>query len=115
MAFGLPVLAFHDGGVAACESCHIVHASEDGIPQGPGYTYLLRADTPSDVCLSCHADQYGAVMGSDPLAPPAERGAGNFVFLLEDNLNDGHGGATDPIPGDQLISTNAVEWVIGDR
>ncbi|PIV81028.1 hypothetical protein COW53_06515 [bacterium CG17_big_fil_post_rev_8_21_14_2_50_64_8] len=28
------------------------------------------------------------------------KGAGNFVFLLEDNLNDGHGGASNPIGGD---------------
>ncbi|MBD3336480.1 MAG: hypothetical protein GF355_13285, partial [Candidatus Eisenbacteria bacterium] len=96
--------AFHDGGVAACTACHTMHNSEDGVPVDPdapsGNPWLLRDATPSDVCLSCHADHIGAVFAFDPLAPPPEKGAGNFVFLLEDNLNDGPGGAGDPIPGD---------------
>ena len=36
----------------------------------------------------------------DPLAPPPERGGGNFVFLLEDNINDAHSGASNPVTGD---------------
>ena len=39
----------------------------------------------------------GAVLGPDPLAPPPEKGGGNFGYLFEDNLNDGHGGGADPI------------------
>jgi hypothetical protein len=81
-----------------------MHNSEDGQlvdPDSPdGNAWLLRDATPSDVCLSCHATRSGAVFGSDPLNPPRQIGGGNFVFLLEDNLNDGHGGATDPIPGE---------------
>lgn len=70
-------------------------------PDNPfGNEWELIADSPSDVCLSCHATQIGAVFGSDPLAPPPEKGGGNFVFLLEDNLNDGVDGVTNPIPGD---------------
>jgi predicted CXXCH cytochrome family protein len=61
---------------------------------------LLIFDNASDLCLSCHAASYGSVMGSDPLVPPREMGAGNFVFLLEDNLNDAVDGALNPIPGD---------------
>jgi hypothetical protein len=106
--------AFHDAGVAECAGCHTMHNSENGQlvdPDSPnGNEYLLKDATASDVCLSCHGDpvRYGAVFGTDPLAPPRLLGAGNFAFLLEDNLNDGHGGGsqdtlgnwTNPIPGD---------------
>jgi len=96
--------AFHDAGVAHCNGCHTMHNSEDGAfvdPDSPsGNAWLLKDETPSDVCLSCHATGLGAVFGADPLAPPPEKGSGNFVFLLEDNLNDGHSGATHPIAGD---------------
>ncbi len=60
---------------------------------------LLIATNASDVCLSCHANSNSAVLGDNPLQPPPERGGGNFVFLLEDNLNDGPDGALEPIPG----------------
>ena len=39
-------------------------------------------------------------MGADPLVPPQEMGAGNFVFLIEDNINDGVDGLVNPIAGD---------------
>jgi len=98
------VLAFHDGGVAQCNGCHTMHNSQNGVPVDAdhpgGNPWLLKDATPSDVCLSCHATSRGAVFGTDPLAPPSEKGGGNFVFLLEDNLNDGHNGASNPIPGD---------------
>ncbi|MBL7033382.1 MAG: hypothetical protein ISR91_04485 [Candidatus Delongbacteria bacterium] len=97
-------LAFHDAGVAHCNGCHTMHNSEDGAlvdPDSPnGNAWLLRDATASDVCLSCHGDHLGAVFGDDPLAPPSPIGAGNFVYLLEDNLNDGHAGASNPIGGD---------------
>ncbi len=96
-----PVLAFHDEGVAHCNGCHTMHNSEDGAPVDPAgpHAWLLKAATPSDVCLGCHANGLGAVFVDDPLAPATERGAGNFTFLLEDNINDGHGGASEPILG----------------
>ncbi|MBD3336627.1 MAG: hypothetical protein GF355_14035 [Candidatus Eisenbacteria bacterium] len=101
-----PLFAFHDGGVAHCNGCHTMHNSQDGElvdPDNPnGNPWLLIDATPSDVCLSCHADHLGAVFYEDPLNPATERGAGNFIFLLEDNINDGHAGG-DPenwIPGD---------------
>jgi hypothetical protein len=96
-----PVLAFHDQGVAACSGCHTMHNSQDGVPvdaDGPNQ-WLLKDATPSDVCLGCHADRLGAVFVDDPLSPPREVGGGNFAFLLEDNINDGHGGASEPILG----------------
>ena len=99
-----PVLAFHDAGVADCAGCHTMHNSQDGQlvdPNSPnGNPWLLVDSDPSDVCLSCHAMGLGAVFWNDPLAPPREIGGGNFTFLLEDNINDGHGGATNPILGE---------------
>lgn len=97
-----PLHGFHDGGVASCDGCHVTHNSQNGLPIVPneGNDYSLKAAAASDVCLLCHATSAGAVLGLNPLAPPPERGGGNFVFLLENNLNDGAGGATSPIPGD---------------
>ena len=104
LALGGNALAFHDAGVAHCNGCHTMHNSEDGqlvdSDSPDGNPWLLKDATPSDVCLSCHATGLGAVFGDDPLAPPPEKGGGNFAFLLEDNLNDGHSGALHPIGGD---------------
>jgi len=60
---------------------------------------LLRYVNTTDLCLSCHAEAAGSVLGNDPLSPPPELGAGNFTFLYEDNLNDAPNGAIQPIPG----------------
>ncbi|MGB6361805.1 MAG: cytochrome c3 family protein [Thermoanaerobaculia bacterium] len=101
--FGDPALAFHEQGVANCNGCHLTHGedAERGLLVGPSVDEgLLIAESASDVCLVCHAENLGAVLGSDPLSPPPERGGGNFVFLFEDNLNDAAGGALDPILGD---------------
>jgi hypothetical protein len=101
----LPAVAFHDGGVAHCNGCHTMHNSEDGLlvdPNSPnGNDHLLNDRNPSSICIGCHdhVDRTFPI-GGDPAIPPFERGAGNFTFLIEDNLNDGHGGATNPIPGD---------------
>ena len=106
--FAAPAAAFHDGGVAHCNGCHTMHNSQggaimaDGGSPGQGISnYLLLGATPSDTCLRCHAGDGGSyhVLASDPLVPTDERGAGDFVFLLEDNVNDGHAGATNPIAG----------------
>jgi len=101
LASGGGVAAFHEEGVANCNGCHLSHPDESGVLVGPSADDgLLIAESASDVCLLCHAESLGAVLGSDPLAPPPERGAGKFVFLLEDNLNDGPEGAANPILGD---------------
>jgi predicted CXXCH cytochrome family protein len=95
---------FHDSGVADCQGCHTMHNSQDGVPIDPdsatGNPWLLTDATASDVCLGCHATGLGAVLSIDPLAPDPEKGSGNFTFLYEDNLNDGHNGASNPIDGD---------------
>lgn len=90
-------LAFHDGGAAQCDGCHIMHEGSAVPGVDPA---LLLADSPSDLCLTCHAENHGAVLGIDPLLPPAEKGGGNFVFLMENNLNDAPDGLTNPIFGD---------------
>ncbi len=98
----VPAVAFHDGGSAHCGGCHIAHNSQDGISPPAGGLYgegLLKAETPSDLCLSCHANALGSVFGRDPLIPYPERGSGNFIFLLEDDLNDS-GETAGVIPGD---------------
>jgi hypothetical protein len=97
-----PVLGFHDGGVARCNACHVMHESSDGAfvavsTTGKG---LLLAETPSDVCLRCHATGEGEVLGANRLMPPPERGGGNFIFLVESNLNDAPDGATNVIAGE---------------
>lgn len=102
MSLQLPAFAFHDQGSGDCEGCHVSHNTEDGMPLPPGMDdeWLLKGETPSDVCLSCHAESFGGVLTISPLAPAPEKGAGNFVFLWEDNLNDAPDGVSNPIPGD---------------
>ena len=96
-------LAFHDEGVAYCAGCHTMHNTNGNgaliDPTGTGFPYLLKYANATDLCLSCHATSRGAVWSADPLAPAAEQGPGNFAFLLEDNINDGHNGHLSPIPG----------------
>lgn len=91
--------AFHDAGVANCGGCHVMH---DGavFPPNPDDAGLLTGESPSDVCLVCHAESAGVVLGPDPLLPPPEKGSGNFAFLYEDNLNDAADGTLNPIPGE---------------
>ncbi|MCB9365580.1 MAG: hypothetical protein H6508_00135 [Calditrichaeota bacterium] len=96
-------LAFHDQGVAYCAGCHTMHNTNGNgaliDTTGAGYDYLLKFSNATDLCLSCHATSRGAVWAASPTAPGNERGPGNFAFLLEDNINDGHNGATSPILG----------------
>lgn len=101
-----PAMAFHDDGVAHCNGCHTMHNSQNdqpmnfdatgapgGTAQFTGFDDLLLFANKSDVCLSCHAGNGSYhVWADDPLAPGTDHGAGNFVFLEEDNINDGHGG-----------------------
>lgn len=93
-----PARAFHDGGVASCSGCHVMHESEDGQFVVAG-DQLLDATSPTEVCLGCHATASGAVLAADPLAPGPEYGGGDFAFLFASNLNDGADGALVPIPG----------------
>jgi len=62
---------------------------------------LLRGANATDTCLLCHETGAGNTWGGSLLAPGPVFGGGSFIFLLEDNLNDGSGGG-DPlnwIPG----------------
>lgn len=43
--------AFHDGGVASCIACHLMHGSDSAPIGGPS---LLREQDASSTCLSCH-------------------------------------------------------------
>ncbi len=95
----MPAYAFHDGGVSTCARCHVMHGERDGEIVMEGNDPLLVAACATDVCLTCHGGAAG-VFGYDPLMPPPERGAGNFVFLLEDNLNDAPDSADHPIAGE---------------
>lgn len=89
---------FHAGGVGTCEQCHVMHDAASGQIALDGTRPLLLAESSTDLCLTCHGPT--GVFGLDPLAPPRELGAGNFVFLLENNLNDAAGGVLAPIAGE---------------
>lgn len=89
-----------------------MHGSEDGQIVFVESMPLLLAESSSDLCLTCH-DQ-NAVFGLDPLTPPPEIGAGNFVFLLEDNLNDGPDGQTNIIPG-EAAGHNITSLIMGTQ
>jgi hypothetical protein len=53
--------AFHDGGVANCESCHTMHNSigdaivVPGSTQFTGVKYLLKNSDQSSTCINCHS------------------------------------------------------------
>jgi predicted CXXCH cytochrome family protein len=83
--------AFHSNGVGSCGGCHGTHNGR--------IEPLLLKQTATDVCLSCHAVRTPIVLSVDPLLPSTELGAGDFVFIGEDNINDAADGALNPIPG----------------
>lgn len=117
LSLARPARAFHDGGVPDCDNCHTMHNSQDGMPVNPddpaGSQWLLHYESPTDLCLSCHAMGNGDVLGHDPLNPPPEKGAGNFVYLLEDDINDATQGQQWPIPGYRAgHSVATVAWGI---
>lgn len=99
MVLSTSAVAFHDGGSGSCAGCHVMHGQIDGQPVIEGSEPLLLAPTATDLCLMCHGGQDG-VFGLNPLDPPREKGAGNFVFLLEDNINDAPDGWNHPIAGE---------------
>jgi hypothetical protein len=65
--------AFHDGGVAQCDGCHVMHNASDGkAAQGKtksnpgtnvGNSYLLQGTDQSSTCLLCHGGD--GTTGSD--------------------------------------------------
>jgi hypothetical protein len=101
---GSPALAFHDGGVAYCAGCHTMHASPGNPADTPGGNqFLLKESNSTDTCTRCHNTSRGNTWGSGVLTPGNVYGGGQFVFLLEDNLNDGRSGHEPArwIPGHQ--------------
>lgn len=116
-----PAMAFHDGGVGYCQGCHTMHNSQNGVGMnedalgsgagtgtapGFGYNDLLLLPNATDTCLNCHARDggYGVWATSMTAITPGDyTSAGNFVFLQEDNINDGRGGSSvaNWIPGQQ--------------
>jgi hypothetical protein len=61
-------LAFHAGGVAACDGCHVMHNAKGGVAKStnngagePAWSnfsnaYLLQGSDQSSTCLICHGD-----------------------------------------------------------
>ena len=55
-------LAFHDGGVATCDSCHTMHNSKGNVKMSKGSVgsqfnapnFLLQGSDQSSTCLNCH-------------------------------------------------------------
>ena len=79
ITFGLGgyALAFHDGGVAACDGCHTMHNSENGVPINPngsvGYTagdHLTIGTDNGSTCLNCHSDEGAGRSGSYHVMSP---------------------------------------------
>ncbi|MBI5118274.1 hypothetical protein HZA56_17495 [Candidatus Poribacteria bacterium] len=90
------LMAFHDGGVASCSGCHIIHNSQDGqivnVVSASDNPYLLLRGTPSDTCLICHAD-YGQKSNDGQTLGPG----GDFYWMTRDvswNSPDEPGTAT---------------------
>jgi predicted CXXCH cytochrome family protein len=71
------------------------------VRQGPAGTALLIAGSATETCLSCHGPSLGRVLDGAPRTPPPERGPGNFIFLAEENLNDGSDGLSAWVPGER--------------
>lgn len=95
-----PVRAeFHSGGVGSCGGCHLAHPDGSLAPPEGSTVPLLRIRNPTDLCLRCHAREAGNSWGNQLLVPGPLFGGGPFVFLTEDNLNDGADGTTNFIPG----------------
>jgi hypothetical protein len=99
---GAPALAFHDEGVAHCNGCHTMHNSAaNPTENGLDNLYLLRDANSTDTCTRCHDTSYGNSWGASAAAPGSIYGGGQFSLLLSANLNDGHGGSTNPILGEK--------------
>lgn len=97
--------AFHDRGVGSCSTCHVMHgnSNEFEVPPSIENNYLLLSSSPTDLCLSCHATDNGAVWGNNPLNPAPELGSGNFVFGAAANINDAPNGLVYPLTGSHGI------------
>ena len=92
LAFGFSGMAyaFHDGGVANCESCHTMHNSigdaavVPGKTQFTGVSYLLKNSDQSSTCLQCHQGNTLGATGSKNMftqgAPSSIAGVGPVYY-----------------------------------
>ncbi len=96
-------LAFHDGGVGACEGCHSMHGKQDGTKAG---AFLLVGSDPSSACLTCHATTaqgtYQVFTSRNvPQVPPAQlTPGGDFGWLLKSYAWLAPDGAQESSPGE---------------
>jgi hypothetical protein len=112
VTFGLSGVsyAFHNGGVAACESCHTMHNSKGGIVMskststtgqtapnlvvGQAGPYLLQGSDQSSTCLNCHgsnstsAGSYKVL--SYNVSVPVQRTPGGDFGWLRKSSTKGH-------------------------
>lgn len=107
--------AFHFGGVGACEGCHTMHNTLDGMPmteRSPSAgRYLLRGQDQSSICLNCHnaADivPTGYHVSTDEsrllAGPPVElTPGGDFAWLKRDyNWIPSAGSSAQSSPGER--------------
>ena len=96
--------AFHDGGVAGCESCHVMHNASNGAGKttNAGSTYaprtnatnvfLLQGTDQSSTCLICHGKvgTSGYIVASQTVAggsPAKFTPGGDFGWLMSVTTN----------------------------
>lgn len=124
----LPAAAgwYHAGPGVRCSECHVMHASENGIGFGgsplspPGFPRLLRALSPSEVCLNCHDGSGGAYDSAPDVAGAAsyetttlKRAAGAFQAAVGTPTAEGHdlGVADQTAPGGSYTSGSGLTCV----
>lgn len=75
--------AFHDGGVGACNGCHIMHTTP-GSPVAMSNNKLMKGSDPSSICLNCHAGQ-GSPTGAAVFSPDgsALTPGGDFYWVTK--------------------------------
>jgi cytochrome c553 len=112
VTFGMSgaAFAFHNGGVAACESCHTMHNSKDGkvmsrvtntivtnnLVIGQAGIMLLQGSDQSSTCLNCHgankatAGSY-TILSLAQTVPTQRTPGGDFAWLkLPSGSKKGH-------------------------
>jgi hypothetical protein len=103
---GSSAYAFHDGGVAACEGCHVMHNATNGVAQSVATgvrsntvnSYLLQGSDQSSTCLVCHngvgttaaTRQFVASQGTATTAPGNYTPGGDFGWIGTGSNRRGH-------------------------
>ncbi len=100
--------AFHNGGVAACESCHTMHNSKAGVVMsrttnsivtnnlvvGQAGAFLLQGTDQSSTCLNCHGANKSTpgsytVLSLAQTVPSQRTPGGDFAWLRKSSIK-GH-------------------------